>query len=147
MATISKLEDLLKNIKPELDGGKHYLSSVDESQLMSLANYLGHIRCIYREEEGLSVLFSEEIKEEMSGFSENQAGPFALITLRVKSDLMAVGFLAKITGALAKEGISVNAISAYHHDHLLVPYERKEDAMKVLRSLQIERFHPSETGG
>jgi hypothetical protein len=43
--------------------------------------------------------------------------------------------LAKITTALAKEGISVNAFSAYYHDHLFVPYDRKEDAMAALAEL------------
>ena len=59
-------------------------------------------------------------------------GPFALISLTVHSDLHAVGLLAKITNALAKEGISVNAFSAYYHDHLFVPFARKDDAMAAL---------------
>ncbi len=53
----------------------------------------------------------------------------------MNSDLRAVGFLAKIAAALAADGISVNAYSAYHHDHLLVPFERKDDAMKALLRL------------
>ncbi|MBD3210430.1 ACT domain-containing protein [Candidatus Micrarchaeota archaeon] len=48
---------------------------------------------------------------------------------------MAVGFLAKITQALAEKKISVNAFSAYHHDHLFVPYGRKEDTMETLRRI------------
>ncbi|MBU0590574.1 ACT domain-containing protein, partial [Candidatus Micrarchaeota archaeon] len=55
--------------------------------------------------------------------------------LTVNSDLFAVGFLAKITTALAAKGISMNAYSAYHHDHLLVPFERKEEAMEILDKL------------
>lgn len=136
MTTVSNLQELLKKMSPKLETGKHYLASVDESLLMNLANYLGYISCIYREEEGLSVLFSEDIKEEMSSLAEEVVGPFAIITLKVNSDLMAVGFLAKMTEALAKEGISVNAFSAYHHDHLLVPFERKNDALATLRKLQ-----------
>ncbi len=134
--TISKLEDLLKNIKPEPEEGRYYFAPVSESHLFSLVNYLSYIKCIFREEEGLSVLFSEEIKEEMSGMSDEQAGPFALIAIRAESDLFAVGFLAKITEALARDGISVNAISAFRHDYLLVPFDKKESAMNVLRELQ-----------
>ncbi|MCP4646688.1 MAG: ACT domain-containing protein [bacterium] len=134
------LGKLLKGMKPEFVGGKYFLASVPESEIMVIANYLDYITCIYREEEGLTLVFSEEIQEEMGGISEEKvAGPFALITLSVNSDLFAVGFLAKITGALAKEGISVNAFSAYFHDHLLVPYERKKDAMKVLEKLSGRR--------
>jgi hypothetical protein len=130
------LKKLLKDISPEVVGGKHFLASVPESEMMVIANYLDYITCIYREEEGLTVMFSEEIEDEIEGISaEKIAGPFALITLTINSDLFAVGFLAKITAALAKEGISVEAFSAYFHDHLLVPYERKKDAMDALRML------------
>ncbi len=136
MARISNLDELMRKMSPEAIGGKYYMVSVDESRLMVLANYLKYIRCIYKEDEGLSVVFSEEILGEMKGLSDDLAGPFALITLKVESDLFAVGFLAKITAALAKEGISVNAFSAYHHDHLLVPYEKREDALKTLEKLK-----------
>lgn len=137
MKTISNLRELLRNMKPTLAKEKYYMASIDESELMTLAGYLDYITDIFREKEGLSIIFSEEIKEEMEGLTEKKiAGPFAFITLGVYSDLMAVGFLAKITEALAKEKISMNAFSAYHHDHLLVPYERKEDAIKALGKLQ-----------
>jgi hypothetical protein len=51
------------------------------------------------------------------------------------SSLLAVGFLAAVTAALASEGISVNPVSAFHHDHLFVPWERRRDAMRILRAL------------
>ncbi len=47
-----------------------------------------------------------------------------MITLNVNSALDAVGFLAAITTRLAAEGISVNAVSACHHDHIFVPVTR-----------------------
>ena len=130
------LGKLLKGMKPELADGKYFLASVPESEIMVIANYLEYITCIYREEEGLTVMFSEEIEDEIGGISEEKiAGPFALITLSINSDLSAVGFLAKITEALAKEKISVNAFSAYFHDHLLVLYGRKKDAVEALKKL------------
>jgi hypothetical protein len=52
----------------------------------------------------------------------------------VHSALTAVGFLAAITTRLAEAGISVNAVSAYYHDHLFVPWERREEAMEVLKN-------------
>lgn len=136
MKPVSSLDELLKNMKPEQAKGKFYIATVDPDKLMAISGYVQYILCIYVEDEGLTVVFYEDIKEEMQDFVEkNIIGPFALITLTVNSDLMAVGFLAKITDALAKEKISVNAFSAYYHDHLLVPYERKEDAMKALKQL------------
>jgi uncharacterized protein len=136
MKTVRGLDGLLKNMQPKMAKTKYFMASVDQGQLMALANYLDHIICIYREKEGLTVVFGEEIHDEMANMTEKMAGPFALITLEVYSDLMAVGFLAKIASGLAKEKISVNAFSAYHHDHLLVPWERKEDALKALERLR-----------
>lgn len=136
MKTISNLDELLKNPEPELRDGKFYFCSLEGSQLMSIANLLDYILCIQRENEGLSIVFSQEAKESMETLSSKKIiGPFALIALKAHSDLFAVGFLAKITAALSREGISINAISAYHHDFLLVPYERKNDAMGALKKL------------
>jgi len=115
---------------------RYHMATVDESEIMAIAGYLDYLVCIYREDEGISIVFEEDILEEMNGLSEKEAvGPFARITLGVNSDLMAVGFLARVTEALAKEGISVNAFSAYHHDHLFVPYDAAERAMGILESL------------
>ena len=59
----------------------------------------------------------------------------AWITLTVQSDLNAVGLTAVVSTALAKAGISCNVIAAVHHDHLFVPVDRADDAMRVLRGL------------
>lgn len=63
------------------------------------------------------------------------AFPSRMITLTVRSDPAAVGLLAAVTRALADAGIAVNAFSAYHHDHLLVPAERAHEAMALLDGL------------
>jgi hypothetical protein len=134
--TVSDLGCLLAGMSPTHVPGKYYLASVDESQLMALAGYLDYVLAIFREEEGLSVVVSEDIKAEVAELSDKEPiGPFALITLGVNSDPMAVGFLAKIAAALAAKGISVNAYSAYHHDHVLVPFEKKDLAMRTLDAL------------
>ena len=52
------------------------------------------------------------------------------------SDLSAVGFLSKITSKLAENAVSVNAISAYHHDHIFVPKESANKAVQLLKKLQ-----------
>ena len=64
-------------------------------------------------------------------------GQFAsrLITLTVHSSLEAVGFLAAIAGRLAEAGISVNAVSAYYHDHLFVPEHRADEALRLLQNM------------
>jgi hypothetical protein len=64
--------------------------------------------------------------------------PSRMITLTVHSSLEAVGFLAVITEGLAAAGISVNAISAYYHDHLFVPLQKADQAMHILHSISEE---------
>lgn len=61
--------------------------------------------------------------------------PWARISLTVHSDLAAVGLTAAFATALGREGISCNVIAGMHHDHLFVPWDRREDAMAALRSL------------
>ena len=39
---------------------------------------------------------------------------------------------AAITAKLAEAGISMNAVSAYYHDHLFVPADKAKSVMKLL---------------
>lgn len=64
--------------------------------------------------------------------------PCRMITLNIHSALEAVGFLARITNALAAEGMSVNPVSAFFHDHLFVPVAQAELAMEVLGRISKE---------
>jgi hypothetical protein len=61
-----------------------------------------------------------------------------MITLTVHSALEGVGFLAAITARLSASGIGSNPVSAFYHDHLFVPADRADDAMRVLRELSAE---------
>jgi hypothetical protein len=63
---------------------------------------------------------------------------WAMITLTIHSSLEAVGFLAAITTSLAAIDIPANAVSAYYHDHIFVPYERRDDALECLRCMMRE---------
>jgi hypothetical protein len=130
------LGKLLSKMDPVLSEAKYHIGTFEESQMLAIANYLDYVICIFRENEGLSVVFQEEVKEELGQMSGQKIeGPFALITLNVNSDLLAVGFLAEIAAALAKSSIPCNAVSAYFHDHILVPYGMQEKALSVLGDL------------
>ena len=61
--------------------------------------------------------------------------PWARISLTVHSDLAAVGLTASFATALGAEGISCNVIAGYHHDHLFVQWDRREDALAALGRL------------
>lgn len=57
------------------------------------------------------------------------------LTLGVHSALDAVGLTAAVAGALARHGIPCNVLAGFHHDHLLVAAERRDDALAVLAAL------------
>jgi hypothetical protein len=46
-----------------------------------------------------------------------------------------VGLTAAFAAALAREGISCNVIAGLHHDHLFVPWDRRDDALRALEAL------------
>jgi hypothetical protein len=60
---------------------------------------------------------------------------FTWITLRVHSSLEAVGLTAAFSRVLADADIACNVLAGYHHDHLLVPIDRADDAVDLLRRL------------
>ena len=123
------LSHLLREMKPELQAGTYLFCSL-------AGDFAGEgvvALATFREAEGLTLVLPAD-EAERHGI----AGTFeaAWITLTVQSDLAAVGFLAAVATALAREGIPCNAIAAFHHDHLFVPVAMAERAMLVLERLQ-----------
>ena len=59
----------------------------------------------------------------------------AWLTLTVFSALEAVGLTAAFSAALGAVEIPCNVLAGYHHDHLLVPVDRADDAIAALRAL------------
>jgi hypothetical protein len=109
--------------------GSYIFATISEQTLGLLGS---HPRLIFREDEAITVIVTQEIAEANS-LSFNSV--WGLITLTVHSDLEAVGLLAKITSILAEAGISVNAVSAFYHDHIFVPIDRIHDSLILLRNL------------
>ena len=85
----------------------------------------------FHEQEGTSLIVT---LADAKAAHLNYQYPSRMITLNAYSALDAVGFLAAITARLAGAGISANVVSAYHHDHLFVPLERAEEAIRLLRT-------------
>lgn len=86
----------------------------------------------FREEEG-TTLIAERAWAKRNGLSGTF--PCRLITLTVHSSLEAVGLIAAVANALSHEGIAVNPVSAYHHDHLFVAEDDATRAMEILNAL------------
>jgi hypothetical protein len=53
----------------------------------------------------------------------------------VHSALDGVGLTAAVASVLAERGIACNVVAGFHHDHLFVPWERREEALEALASL------------
>ena len=60
---------------------------------------------------------------------------WARITLGVHSSLDAVGLTARVAAALTEYGITANIIAALRHDHVFVPWDRRDEALAALRGL------------
>lgn len=65
-------------------------------------------------------------------------GPLRLFTFSVAMDWEVVGFLAAVTGLLARAGIPLGAVCGYYRDHLFIAQPFAEKAEDVLRA-EIDR--------
>jgi hypothetical protein len=84
------------------------------------------------EDEGVTSVVSVSDAERLG---HQPAFVAAWLTLDVESALDAVGLTAAVATALAERRIPCNVLAGFHHDHLLVPESRADEAMAILRSL------------
>ena len=124
------LAALLAGLSPRLAPGEYVFCTLagaaygDAADLAPLA--------AFAEGEGLSLVAPRE-RAAAAGHPCDQ--PMRCITLGVHSSLHAVGLAAAVAAALAARDISANVIAAYHHDHVLVPAARAQEALQLLRAL------------
>jgi len=116
-------------MKPVLNEGVFVFCTVSREKFRSLQS---EAQLVFRESEGVTLVLP---RREAERLKLNGVFPSRMITLSVHSGLDAVGFLAAVTAKLAEHGISVNAVSAYFHDHLFVPADRAREAIEILSDL------------
>ena len=126
MAGETDLNRLIAFMHPELHDGTYVFVTIplDGADPVGLGAVMS-----FREAEGVTMIVPEQAA---SAAGLKGVFPCRMVTLTVHSALDAVGFLAAITARLAAAGISVNAVSAFFHDHLFVPAERAEEAAEIL---------------
>ena len=90
----------------------------------------------FAEAEGASVIALADL---MAGIGLDHEPGWAKITIGRATALGAVGITAAISSALAELGISANIVAAYHHDHVFVPWDRRDEAMTILNTLSVPR--------
>jgi hypothetical protein len=83
------------------------------------------------EDEGTTIIAAEEVIEGTT----MDMGAWARITLGIHSSLAAVGLTAVVAGALAEAKIPANVVAGFYHDHIFVPWSRRDETMELLRAL------------
>ena len=125
----ANLNSLLASITPCLLPGVFVFSTMPIGT--ALPAWLQPVM-IFREAEGGTLIIE---KPEAITANFPHVFPSRMITLQIHSSLEAVGFLAAITPCLAAAGVVVNPVSAYFHNHLFVPEDRADDAVKILQEI------------
>ena len=131
MSGEADLGALLRNMTAELVPGVFvFVTLPDRAVPPSLTP-----RMIFQEAEGTTLIV---LQSEAEAARLEYEFPCRMITLNVHSALEAVGFLAVIATALAGEGMGVNPVAGFYHDHLFVPQDRADDALRILARMAAE---------
>ncbi len=97
--------------------------------------------CLIADKDELSLLLPSDVCDGFRGrlrHAEISPVVYRLITFDIELAPDLVGFLSKVTGALAAAGIPLLAIAAFSRDHIFVPADDLEPALRRLRDLQAE---------
>ncbi len=128
-AAESNLHQLLRTLTPEVRQHPVAYISIPPSDPVPVVATLATVA----EPEGTTLVLDSTLASQLDYPILFEA---AWITLRVHSDLAAVGLTAAVSQALAKVSIPCNIIAGAHHDHVLVPYHQREPALACLQKLQ-----------
>lgn len=124
--SVTDLKAMLIGMDPHLSEREWCFQSISDPRFLPETAF-----AMIREEEGLCCI--------LPAAAANEDAPrFAKITLRVHSDLEGVGLTAAVSTALATSGIACNAVAGLYHDHLFIPWERREKALKLLERLSLD---------
>ena len=117
-------------IKPLRNPGTYVFCVLNDFGHIPLSDVL----CTFREPEGTTLILEQSLADKHKLPYEYEA---AWISLQIDTDLEMVGLTAEFSNELANEGISCNIIAAYHHDHIFVSIDDANNAMDVLREINI----------
>ena len=124
----TQLDTLLRTLRAECVEGLYVFATLADGSVPA-----GLVpRMVFREAEGTTLILPKS-EAEANGLS--YTFPCRMITLNVHSSLDAVGFIARIATVLAQNGIGVNPVAGFYHDHLFVPDGREAEALRILREL------------
>lgn len=130
MSGLTDLNDILRSLKPKLSDDEFVFISRPDASYGDGANL--HPIGSFVEKEGMTLIINRKRADEAN---ECYDGVFRMITLEAHSSLQAVGLTAAVSKALADNNISANVVAAFHHDHIFVPGEKANQAVKALTDL------------
>ena len=62
---------------------------------------------------------------------------FAWISLVNETLLTETGITSRFSKALADAGIACNVLAGFHHDHIFVPYDKRNQAVEIIAALEM----------
>lgn len=129
MAGERNLRTLLRGMEPRLfaEPYGYVVLANGETLPAGLAPF-----AIIAEDEGLTLVAGAD---DLTRAGRPPGRLWARISLTIHSDLSAVGLTAAFADALARQGISVNVVAGYYHDHLFVQWDRRHDGLSALIAL------------
>ncbi|MGZ8284179.1 MAG: ACT domain-containing protein [Allosphingosinicella sp.] len=123
----TELEQLLRELRPLLCARRY---SFSVAQLMTPTPETLDVWARIEEDEGTTIIAAENC-----GGAIVELEAWARITLGVHSSLNAVGLTAHVAGVLAAANIPANVIAGFYHDHIFVPWLRRDEAIGLLTLL------------
>ena len=117
----------LRSLNPQLNEGKYVFACVEDVEVVSRSSTVLE----FQEKEGTTVILLQDEADRL-GLSYSYVA--AWITMKTPTALDAIGITATFARLLADHNISCNVVAGYHHDHIFVPYDARQQAIEVLNS-------------
>ena len=128
MAGMTDLEEMLRTLTVSVRPDRYTFLSTEEVPALG-----DGVAAVLTEAEGTTVVTTVARAEAEGWPVEFEA---AWLTLDVHSALEAVGLTAAFSAALGAAEIPCNVLAGFHHDHLLVPADRADEAVAALEGLR-----------
>lgn len=112
----------------QIQSGKYIYTKVTE-----FPNSGNHFM-ISKDNNEITVVTKEENLNKLSLLEKNKDF-YTLISLNVSIPFYSVGFLATVSGAIAKYGMNILIVSTYSKDYILVKANSKDKAREILLEL------------
>ncbi len=121
------IDNIIKNSSAVIRPGRFAMVKVQEFE--ENAKYF----CLTNDGEELTMVVEEANLSQVK-YTDIQKW-FKLIQLAVSVPFFSVGFLAKVTSAIADKGINILVISTYSNDYILIREHDAETTIKALAAL------------